>query len=298
MARRTPSPAGDASSPLRLTVSRTRAEEVIDRHIGEGRTLQADSEQVVTEEHYDEWTNRRKRWVNLTAEALRSIYSSAEPKEEFEDSSRTIFGFVVVGETTVAEEFDRAKEAVDRATNTLLSLRERLEYLEAPDEAAAAEKASSRPRGEEQVFLVHGHSGEAKESVGRLLEKTGSHQVVILHEQPSEGRTLIEKFEDHAKSSDHAVVLLTADDVGGAAPAAKKADLRPRARQNVVFELGFFVGRLGRARVTVLYEDGVELPSDFKGVVYIPLADESWRFRLLKELRSAGLTYDLNKIPT
>jgi predicted nucleotide-binding protein len=262
----------------------------------EGRKLWADSDQVATDEHYDDWSKRRKRWVSLTSEGLLSIYTNGEPQREFENSSRTD---LILGDAGVAQEFEWAKEAVGNAINTLKSLRERLEYLEAPAEASApAPKASAEPSGEERVFLVHGRAGEAKESVARLLEKTGDHEVVILHEQPSEGRTLIEKFEDHARASDHAVVLLTADDVGGVAPAkGGELGLHPRARQNVVFELGFFVGRLGRARVTVLYEEPVELPSDFRGVVYISLDDDSWRYKLLKELRDAGLTYDLNKIP-
>lgn len=264
---------------------------MIDRHIGEGQSLQADSDQVVTEEHYNEWENRRERWVNLTADALRSIYSNDEPPEEFERAAHRQAYVIRAG-----EEFALSKERLDTAINTLKSLRERLEYLESPAEAAdVAPDRSPSPAGSERIFVVHGHADDVKEAVGRLLEKTGNHEVVILHEQPSEGRTLIEKFEDHAGTSDHAVVLLTSDDVGGD---GADPELRLRARQNVVFELGFFVGRLGRSRVVVLYEEGVELPSDFKGVVYLPLADDSWRYKLLKELQSAGLTYDLNKIPT
>ncbi len=283
------------SEPLRITVSRSRAEQVIDRHIGEGQSLQADSDQVVTEEHYNEWDHRRERWVNLTADGLRSIYSNDEPPGEFERAAHRQAYVIRAG-----EEFELSKGQLDTAINTLKSLRERLEYLESPAEAAdVAPDRSPSPAGGDRIFVVHGHADDVKEAVGRLLEKTGDHEIVILHEQPSEGRTLIEKFEDHADASAHAVVLLTADDVGGAAP-KDSADprLHSRARQNVVFELGFFVGRLGRSRVVVLYEEGVELPSDFKGVVYLSLADDSWRYKLLKELQSAGLTYDLNKIPT
>lgn len=282
--------------PLRLAVSRTRAEEVIDRHTAEGRTLWADSDQVVTEEHHDDWEKRRQRWVKLTGEGLRSIYTSEESQKEFESSASTAR---IIGGVGGAKEFEWERGAVGRSINTLESLRERLEYLESPAESPAPPYESSEPSGDEKVFLVHGHSDEAKEAVSRLLEKTGDQDVVILHEQPNEGRTLIEKFEDHAKASDHAVVLLTADDVGGEASVKDpEPELQARGRQNVVFELGFFVGRLGRSRVTVLYEETVELPSDFKGVVYISLGDDSWRFKLLKELRGAGLTYDLNKIPT
>ena len=104
---------------------------------------------------------------------------------------------------------------------------------------------------------------------------------------------IIEKLEDHANDVDFAVVLMTGDDVGGSDP----AKLRPRARQNVVMELGMFVGKLGRRRVRVLYEEGVEMPSDYLGVLYIPLdPGGAWRFKLVNEMKSAGLTVDANRL--
>ncbi len=141
------------------------------------------------------------------------------------------------------------------------------------------------------MFVVHGRNTAAKESCARFLEKLGL-QPLILHEQPDKGRTIIEKLLGHSHVA-FAVVLLTADDQGGerGSPAA----MQPRARQNVVFELGFFLGKLGRDRVCVLYEPSVELPSDYSGVLYIPL-DDSWRLRLAKELKAGGLEVDLNKI--
>jgi predicted nucleotide-binding protein len=113
-----------------------------------------------------------------------------------------------------------------------------------------------------------------------------------LHEQPDSGRTIIEKFEDHASEAGFAVVLLTADDVGRA---RDETTLNPRARQNVVLELGFFIGRLGRGRVVALHEAGVELPSDLSGVLYKPLAG-NWHTALAGELRAAKIEVDLGKL--
>ncbi len=148
------------------------------------------------------------------------------------------------------------------------------------------------------MFVVHGRNDEVKTSVARLLERTGpAHKVVILHEQPDQGRTIIEKFEDYATQADHAIVLMTGDDVGGLRNDAGEPELQPRARQNVILELGFFAGHLGRAKVTVLHEQGVEMPSDYIGVVYIPLdGGGAWKYKLLNELKAAGLTYDLNDV--
>src|SRR5439155_364495 len=101
----------------------------------------------------------------------------------------------------------------------------------------------------------------------RVLERATSRNVVVLHEQPNAGRTLIEKFEAHARAAAYAVVLLTGDDEAGSI----SGERRPRGRQNVIFELGFFFGKLGRERVTVLVQPGVERPSDVEGLVYIVL---------------------------
>jgi len=148
------------------------------------------------------------------------------------------------------------------------------------------------------VFVVHGHDHGIKETVARFLSKVGL-SPIILHEQPDEGRTIIEKFEHHAYVS-FAIVIFSKDDLGVAVNGLPKdkpieSALRPRARQNVVLELGYFMGALGRKNVRAIVEDGVETPSDFSGVLYIPFdAADGWRLKLVKELKSAGLQVDAN----
>ena len=115
---------------------------------------------------------------------------------------------------------------------------------------------------------------------------------IILHEQRNLGDTIIEKLERTSPVA-FSVVLLTPDDK--ACPNTDISTLKPRARQNVVFELGFFIGILGRKKVCALYTEGVELPSDFQGVVYIPFdSSGAWRLSLAKELKASGLDIDLN----
>ena len=146
--------------------------------------------------------------------------------------------------------------------------------------------SEDRPAG--KVFLVHGHDKAAIHEIARFLEKARL-EVVVLQEQPDAGSTVIEKLCAHADVS-FAVVLLTADDVG-------RPRQQPRARQNAVLELGFFLGRLGRKRVTVLHRPGVEIPSDYSGVHFIPLDEAgAWRLLLARELKTAGLGVDLNTI--
>ncbi len=111
-------------------------------------------------------------------------------------------------------------------------------------------------------------------------------KAIVLREQPDQGRTIIEKFEACAREVGFAVVLLTPDDLGGAAVAATQAS---RARQNVIFELGYFVGSLGRGRACLLRKGDVEIPSDLFGVIYsdFDYAAESWKVMLARELKAA-----------
>jgi predicted nucleotide-binding protein len=143
-----------------------------------------------------------------------------------------------------------------------------------------------------RLFLVHGHDEKALHETARFLERL-KQDIIILREQPNKGRTIIEKFEDYADVG-FAVVLLTSDDRGGAISETNEAQ-KPRARQNVILELGYFLGRLGRNRVCALYEPGVEIPSDYSGVLYIPLDEQgAWRLSLAKEMKAAGLAVDMN----
>jgi predicted nucleotide-binding protein len=162
------------------------------------------------------------------------------------------------------------------------------------DEPALDRVVSPGPEPSKKVFVVHGHDGEPKEAVARFLEGLRL-QPVILHEQANQGRTIIEKFEQHADVG-FAVVLLTPDDVGGVSGLVFSSQ-KPRARQNVVFELGYFIGRLGRSRVCALKLGDVEVPSDISGVVYVPYdAGGAWRTALGQELEEAGYEIDWNKV--
>lgn len=142
-----------------------------------------------------------------------------------------------------------------------------------------------------EVFIVHGHDDGAREAVARFLEKIGF-KPIILHEQSNQGRTIIEKVEAHGDVG-FAVVLLTPDDEGckrGGSPS-------PRARQNVILELGYFIGRLGRQHVLALKRDDLEIPSDFGGVVYETFdAGGSWKQAVGRELQDAGFEIDWNKV--
>jgi predicted nucleotide-binding protein len=170
-------------------------------------------------------------------------------------------------------------------------LRPRAEQIDGLAQPLESEQAMPIELNSRKVFLVHGHDEAVKLAVARFLEKLGL-EPVILHEQPNKGQTVIEKFEANSDVG-FAVVLLTPDDEGRAATGK---DLRPRARQNVILELGYFIGKLCRPRVCALYKEGVELPSDIHGVIYVPYDGAGgWRLELARELKAAGIDVDLNR---
>lgn len=169
------------------------------------------------------------------------------------------------------------QSAVDALTEKLAESEE-----ETAQKSTVASQGSFDPK---KVFIVHGHNETVKQSVARTLENIGL-TPIILAEQPDKGRTVIEKFENEGNDVGFAVVLLTADDKGRK---NRARTMQSRARQNVVFEMGYFMALLGRERVMMLLQDGVEEPSDLKGVVYTALdKDGAWKYRLVKELREQG----------
>lgn len=144
----------------------------------------------------------------------------------------------------------------------------------------------------DNVFIVHGHDGEARESVARFVSNVGL-TPIILHEQANQGRTIIEKVEA-CSDVGFAIILLTPDDLGRA---KGDTELEPRARQNVLLELGYFIGRLGRENVCALKRGEVEIPSDFAGMVWAPMDNgNGWKHALGKELDAAGYNIDWNKV--
>jgi predicted nucleotide-binding protein len=218
---------------------------------------------------------------------LRRQFDSPEPAEEY---SVTFRGPLSTNPSLRTEVEDYHGD-VERKVAILQSVWARLALYEEALPATVSTQSEARGR---DIFVVHGHDAEAKQSVARFIEKLDL-RAVILHEQASAGRTVVEKVEQESSGVGYAVVLLTPDDIG--APGDKPEETKRRARQNVVFELGFFVGRLGRAKVCVLHKGEVDIPLDFQGVIYEPMDEAgAWRISLAREMKKAGIDLDMNKV--
>ncbi len=144
-----------------------------------------------------------------------------------------------------------------------------------------------------QIFIVHGHDEEAKFKVARYIEKLGF-EPIILHEQASSGSTIIEKIEEYSNVG-FGIILYTPCDIGGEKTASP--ELKPRARQNVVFEHGYLIAKIGRSNVCALVRGDIETPTDVSGIVYITMdSTNAWHIEIARELRRSGYNVDMNKV--
>lgn len=185
---------------------------------------------------------------------------------------------------------DKFNRAVSHMIGSLRAAKDAIDQSFSP--APSLARASSPDQADGKVFIVHGHDNELKTELEVFLRGIGL-EPVVLHRQPDEGRTILEKFEHHSNVG-YAFVLLTPDEIAFLVSQLDLPDterkLEHRARPNVIFEFGYFVGRLGRSRVCCIYRGEVTLPSDINGLVYKQVGEsiDSIGFSLVKELRVAG----------
>lgn len=229
-----------------------------------------------------------KNWYEQVEFFLKRQFGS--DSEELKKFSSTHFSLPMMYPLCYTEE-----ENIEHCKKTLLTQKTVFKlYLEEIQEKEKQEKnIASSPTTEtlysySKVFIVHGHNGELKQSVARLIEKQGI-EAIILDEQANQGRTIIEKFEGNSDVGG-AICLFTADDLGRKNGEEEKA----RARQNVVFEAGYFMGKLGRDHVVIIAEPEIELPSDLSGIVYSN--KDKWKIDVLNELDEMGYSIDMNKL--
>jgi predicted nucleotide-binding protein len=229
-------------------------------------------------------------WSELNGELLQRLFDSNAIYRQHMSYS----GIIASGSADLVIDRELFHKAVEDEIRRLESVTNRLELFPEPTASDATEEKPSSPTiPAKKSFIVHGHDTSASESVARFLERLGI-EPVILHEMASGGSTVIEKLERYSDVK-FAVVLLTPDDVG--ATADQKNSLKPRARQNVILEFGYFVGKLGRSNVCALLKGDVEIPSDMMGIIYVPMDHgRGWRLSLATELRDAGFKIDMNRL--
>ena len=165
------------------------------------------------------------------------------------------------------------------------------EFQNDTQEVIGSKASATQVVMDDRVFIIHGRDIGTKDTVARFIGDLGL-RPIVLQELPNGGRTIIEKFEDYAQTR-FAIAIFTLDDEGSLA--SEPGNPRPRSRQNVIFEFGYFIGKLGRDRACALIKAEIEIPSDYDGVLYIPLDDtDHWKVQLIRELQHAGYAVDAN----
>ncbi len=224
-------------------------------------------------------------WKTRAERFLRTHYG--ENSKEVVDFGNTHFSLMIYTFNETESDYIEACKSglVESKAVFEVYLEELKENDVTPDNEATQDNSISKSK----VFVVHGHDEALKQEVARIVEKQGL-EAIILSEQANHGKTIIEKFEENTDVG-AAICLFTGDDYGKAKDAE---DDNLRARQNVVFEAGYFMGKLGRENVILIANPEIEIPSDLQGVVYTN--DKSWQIDVLKELREIGYTIDFNRV--
>ena len=237
----------------------------------------------LTYDNYSKLDRLNRRLTML----IKNIHGS---NSSYSDELMNISYIPISFDSSRDEDIDYWESGKNSAINLIDTIIEELELF--PKEVHT-ESINDKSIDRSKVFIIHGHDDGAKNEVARFVEKLGL-EAVILHEQVNSGDTIIEKLEKHTDVG-FAIVLYTSCDIGGVKTEPDK--LKPRARQNVVFEHGLLIGKIGRANVIALVKEEVEIPNDVSGVVYETMDSKgAWKFQLAREIKASGYDIDMNKV--
>lgn len=278
--------------PDSLIVERESFKSVLKKRIDLGNQLL--NEQITQTDQLEKLEKYYYKWDDYNSEYLKQSFNNenSEYKHEY-DRRNDWVGGVFGGSDTPQERYQNLRKKIENKIEMLEKMVEKTDLLKSEINERIPEKNEKfETTNLENVFIVHGHNMAVQQSIARVIEKLGLNPI-ILHEQPNTGNTIIEKFEKHSDVG-FAIILMTSDDKG---KSKSEIELKNRARQNVILELGYFIGKLGRERVLPLHSEGVELPSDIHGLLYIPIDKAgNWKFAIVKELKAVGYKVDANKL--
>lgn len=243
---------------------------------------------------YDKYLKERERWKTWPGEDL----VQWRLPTKFEEAKSLIFNLYRtvgdLGEEGYSLPNDLTYEPHGNTNNAIHSFNNQfLDYFkEVIKEIVAANpeieyNTAEKIKGK-TVFIIHGHDNGLKIEIQLLLTRAGVNNIV-LHEQPDKGRTIIDKLVEESSDSNYAIALLSPDDM--------LIDGSKRARQNVILEIGYFIGRLGKERVRILKKGNIEIPSDLQGILYENYDSTGvWKMKLCKELIAVGIYVDIGNV--
>ncbi|MGO8893608.1 MAG: TIR domain-containing protein [Streptosporangiaceae bacterium] len=277
-----PQPTPPPGQQSALRIAQAEAEAQLTERIALGRGLLSYEPPSLAElyglrDEITQWRDYNRTWLDTNL--------GGEAAEEYRTAS-THWGSAMAPDNP-ATKLRFLRQELQSEISKLQSIHGRLRMWAPETDIMPSNQISPDP----PIFIVHGSDTLRAESVARTVDNATGRKTIILREQANLGRTLMEKFEQHAAEASYAIIVLTADDKGCR---ADETDTRPRGRQNVILEMGYFYALLGRDRVSVLLQPGVEKPSDMDGIVYITFDDNgAWKTELFRQLRHAGFSIGL-----
>lgn len=292
MAIRKKSATAEPKQPTELLTSRDEAESKLQERIHKGRDIK--QIQITSLDALDTARNEYNKWNSFNTELLKRMFTTEELAGEYSQWYGGIF--ISRGEPSLREKISDLFRDIDDKIHRLDSILERLVLIPLNNQHAVSETEQMSPKSSsaksKKVFVVHGHDDKAKTNLEIFLHEIGL-EPVVLHRQADVGLTVIEKFEKHSDVG-YAFILLTPDEVAYLKSEESKDDddrtKEFRARPNVIFEFGYFVGKLGRSKVCCLYTGDVALPSDVSGMIYKKFTNsiEEVAYSVIKDLKASG----------
>lgn len=280
------------NTPTELIISKAEFNRVLDGRIilGEelyNRIIQSQTDFAENKEDYYNWNDYNLEYLKQAFNKENNEYKKTY------DNAGIRLSFISGRQNTPAEDLKEFKDKINNKVGNLKKLRAKTDLLKTNIVENNIAHKSTVQFDKSQIFIVHGHDEVAKSKTARFVEKLGF-EAVILHEQASSSKTIIEKIEEYSNVG-FGIILYTPCDIGGKQIA--NPNLKSRARQNVVFEHGFLIGKIGRSNVCALVKGDIETPNDISGVVYVSMDEaDAWRYTIAKELKKAGYEIDMNKI--
>ena len=275
------------SEPAKLLKSKEEARSKIQKRIDLGNELYGRT--ITTEDAFETLKREFGKYNKYNHYMLSKMF----PNEPFAEEYSQLFDRTLYCNKEWEYLWNKEKKEILDKIDYLESILDRLELIDTIQTTNQSKQANAIDPNNKKVFVVHGRDNEPKEAVARFLGKLGL-EPIILHEQTNEGETIIDKFK---KNSDvgFAVILLTPDDKVHSDSSSDQ--FKYQARQNVIFEMGYFLGKLDRNKICILLKSKVELPSDILGVGYVQYnEDDAWKLQLAREIKKSGIKIDLNKL--
>ncbi len=266
-----------------LHVTREEAYQKIQAQIDAGQKLQ--DSQIGSERELKEIRDRASQWATYNETLLLALFDNSLLLNQYKEFCKPLR---TTRPLTLRERIDWYKNDMRKRINSLKGILKQLELInELPIKSTYTTSPEQITEGNNEVFIVHGHDKAVKSEISSFVKQLGF-KPIILDEQPGSGQTIIEKFEEYAGNVCFAIVLLTPDDIGSLKD--EQNNPNPRARQNVIFEMGYFLKGLGRGRVCLMCKEKVEVPSDLAGVEYISLdPNDNWKRKLVREMEAARI---------